>query len=59
MTGSVLIIVNTSTLYEVIEWLAALVFGGELGIAFVGAQGDLWDAQKDQTQTISGAILRW
>lgn len=36
-----------SLLYELIEWLAAVVFGGDLGLAYVGTQGDVWDAQKD------------
>jgi putative membrane protein len=51
------IIVTTSTLYELIEWLAALVFGGDLGVAYVGAQGDVWDAQKDQALALAGVLL--
>mgnify|MGYP003700421215 CR=1 FL=1 len=44
-----------SALYEVIEWLAAeLVAGG--AVAFVAAQGDVWDAQKDMTLAGIGAI---
>lgn len=38
---------STSALYELIEWAAAEVFGGDLGVAYVGTQGDPWDAQKD------------
>jgi putative membrane protein len=48
---------SMSALYELIEWAAALVFGGELGIAYVGAQGDVWDAQKDMALAGSGALL--
>jgi putative membrane protein len=36
-----------SLIYELIEWAAALVFGGDLGIAYLGTQGDVWDAHKD------------
>lgn len=51
-------------LYEVIEWLAAASVGGELGQAFLGTQGDEWDAQKDMALAILGSllvmpILRW
>ena len=40
-----------------IEWGAASLFGGELGVAYLGAQGDVWDAQKDMTLAVLGAIL--
>lgn len=36
-----------SVIYELIEWGAAEVFGGDLGVAYLGTQGDVWDAQKD------------
>ena len=48
---------STSLDYEVIEWGAASLFGGELGVAYLGAQGDVWDAQKDMTLAVLGAIL--
>ena len=41
------IVLSTSALYELIEWGAAVVFGGDLGAAFLGTQGDGWDAHKD------------
>ncbi|MEK6928798.1 MAG: DUF2238 domain-containing protein [Nanoarchaeota archaeon] len=46
-----------SAIYELIEWMASVVFGGELGIAYLGAQGDIWDAQKDMALAIGGAII--
>ncbi len=46
-----------SLLYEQIEMLAALVFGGDLGQAYLGTQGDVWDAQKDSSMALSGALL--
>jgi len=46
-----------SMLYEQIEMLAALVFGGDLGQAYLGTQGDVWDAQKDSAMALSGALL--
>jgi len=45
-----------SLLYELIEWLAALVFGGDLGLAYVGTQGDVWDAQKDMACAAFAAL---
>lgn len=46
-----------SMLYELIEWAAAVYFGGELGVAYVGAQGDIWDAQKDMAMATLGAVI--
>jgi putative membrane protein len=48
---------SSSATYELIEWGAAMVFGGELGIAYVGAQGDAWDAQNDMGLAALGAAL--
>jgi putative membrane protein len=48
---------STSGLYELIEWAAAEFFGGELGAAFLGAQGDVWDAQKDMALAGLGALI--
>ena len=47
---------STSMLFELIEWLAAEVFGGNLGVAYLGAQGDIWDAQKDMALASLGAL---
>ncbi len=43
--------------YEIIEWAAARVVAPGVGIAFVGAQGDPWDAQKDGAAALTGALL--
>ncbi|WP_430462708.1 DUF2238 domain-containing protein [Thalassolituus sp. LLYu03] len=43
--------------YEIIEWLYADIEGGNAGVSFLGAQGDVWDAQKDMLADISGALL--
>ena len=51
------ITMSTSMLYELIEWGAAVLFGGELGQAFLGTQGDLWDAHKDMALASSGALV--
>lgn len=46
-----------AALYEIIEWLAATWFGGDLGVAYLGTQGDVWDAQKDSALAILGALI--
>jgi putative membrane protein len=46
-----------SVIYELVEWVAALAFGGELGQAYLGTQGDIWDAQKDMSLAGLGALL--
>jgi putative membrane protein len=48
---------STSMLYELIEWVAAEVFGGDLGAAYLGTQGDVWDAHKDMALASLGALL--
>ena len=52
-----LVVMSTSLLFELIEWGAAIVFGGELGMAYLGTQGDIWDAHKDSGLATAGAIL--
>lgn len=48
-------------MYELIEWEAAMVVSPELGMAYLGTQGDVWDAHKDMAlATIGNAItLGW
>ena len=53
----VVLTMASSMFYELVEWLAAEVFGGELGMAFVGAQGVIWDAQKDMWLATLGAFI--
>jgi len=45
-----------SVIYEGIEWAAALLFGGDLGVAYLGTQGDAWDAQKDMALAALGTM---
>lgn len=54
---TVMMVTSVSGLFEVIEsWVAQLV-SPELGDAYLGTQGDVWDAQKDMTMAILGATL--
>lgn len=47
----------TSMMFELFEWGAAEVFGGELGAAYLGTQGDVWDAHKDMALASIGALI--
>jgi len=53
----VLFIESHSAIFELIEWLAAVVFGGDLGQAYLGTQGDPWDAQRDMALALLGAAM--
>jgi len=44
-------------LYEIVEWIVADIFFPTQGAAFLGMQGDLWDAQKDMALAVIGAFL--
>lgn len=46
-----------SSFYEVLEGVAAMVVSPELGTAYLGTQGDEWDAQKDSFLAFAGAII--
>jgi putative membrane protein len=51
------ITLSVSGLYELIEWAVADVFFKAQGDAYLGTQGDIWDAQKDMFLATTGAIL--
>ncbi len=51
------LVLSSSALYELFEWAAAEIFAGDIGVAYVGAQGDFWDAQKDMALAMAGALI--
>lgn len=50
-------IVALSAVYEIIEAVTAVIVSPELGAAYLGTQGDEWDAQKDAGLALAGAAL--
>jgi putative membrane protein len=46
-----------SVVYELIEFAAAIVFGGDLGQAYLGTRGDIWDGQKDMALALAGTTI--
>ncbi|WP_200883579.1 DUF2238 domain-containing protein [Chelonobacter oris] len=53
---SLFFIMSIAAGYELIEWQYAVIAGGDDGIAFLGSQGDEWDAQKDILADTLGAL---
>ena len=50
-------VLGFSGFYEALEGLTAVIVSPELGLAFLGTQGDIWDAQKDTGLAFIGAII--
>jgi putative membrane protein len=48
---------STSMIFELFEWAVAERVGGDLGMAYLGTQGDVWDAHKDMALASLGAVL--
>ncbi len=51
------ITLSISGFYELIEWAVADVFFPAQGAAYLGTQGDVWDAQKDIFLATLGAVM--
>ena len=47
----------SSMMFELFEWGTAEYFGGDLGVAYLGTQGDIWDAHKDMGLASLGALI--
>jgi putative membrane protein len=54
---SVTIVLAFSNFYEIIEAVVADIVSPELGSAYLGTQGDIWDAQKDAFVAFLGAVM--
>ena len=52
-----LAIMAMANAWELIEWIYAEIDGGKVGAAFLGSQGDIWDAQKDMLADNLGVWL--
>ena len=50
-------IVAVAGTYEIIEWQYAVLSDPASGIAVLGSQGDVWDAQKDILADTLGAVF--
>lgn len=50
------ITLSFSAMYELIEWLVADIFFPSESDAYLGTQGDIWDAQKDMGIAFVGSV---
>jgi putative membrane protein len=48
---------SCSAIFEIFEWLVAAVVNPQAGLAYLGSQGDIWDAQKDMGLAGLGALI--
>jgi putative membrane protein len=51
------LIATIGVLYELLEWVVAVVVDPKAGAAYLGSQGDEWDAQKDLLCKMTGSLL--
>jgi len=54
---AVLVVCSCSLAYETMEWIVAEIVDPEAGLAFLGTQGDVFDAQKDSALAALGSII--
>lgn len=54
---SVVFMLAIAGVWELVEWAYAEIDGGDAGQAFLGSQGDIWDAQKDMLLDLLGAAV--
>lgn len=51
------VVLAVAAFWELIEWWVALIVAGDTGTAFLGTQGDVWDAQWDMLLALVGSAL--
>lgn len=50
-------VMTFSASYEIIEWVTAEIVSPEAAMAYLGTQGDVFDAQKDSVLAGAGSVL--
>lgn len=56
-TYPIFLIATIAMSYELIEWIYAAQSSATDAMAYLGSQGDIWDAQKDMLSDTLGAIF--
>lgn len=51
------VVLAVAAFWELLEWWVTLVVAGDVGTAFLGSQGDPWDAQWDMFLALVGAAV--
>jgi putative membrane protein len=53
----VMTVLGLSGLWEIVESWVASALHPELGVTYLGSQGDIWDAQKDMAAALYGSLI--
>ena len=51
------VVLAVAAFWELLEWWVTLVAAADVGQAFLGSQGDVWDAQWDMVLALVGAAV--
>jgi putative membrane protein len=51
------VVLAVAAFWELLEWWVTLLVAGDVGQAFLGSQGDVWDAQWDMLLALVGALV--
>ncbi|RYZ01562.1 MAG: DUF2238 domain-containing protein [Myxococcales bacterium] len=51
------VVLAFAAFWELLEWWTALLAAPDVGTAFLGSQGDVWDAQWDMVLALIGALI--
>jgi len=51
------VVLAVAAFWELVEWWVTLLVAGNVGQAFLGSQGDVWDAQWDMVLALVGAAV--
>jgi putative membrane protein len=51
------VVLAIAAFWELLEWWVTLLVASDVGDAFLGSQGDIWDAQWDMLLALVGAAL--
>ncbi|MCF8078916.1 MAG: DUF2238 domain-containing protein [Desulfobacterales bacterium] len=51
------VVLAVAAFWELLEWWVALITASDVGEAFLGSQGDVWDAQWDMFLALLGAMV--
>lgn len=51
------LVITASAVYEIFEWMLAMIAAPQFADRYNGQQGDVWDAQKDMALALLGSLL--
>lgn len=51
------VVLAIAAFWELLEWWVTLLVASDVGQAFLGSQGDIWDAQWDMVLALIGAMV--